>query len=614
MSNNLNGGQIKMQNSETASTSILVVDDETSLRNTFRIFLERAGYNTVLAVGSFDEAVAAISSTIFDLIVTDIVLGRHSGIDLLKKVRELGIACPVVIVTGYPHVDTASEAVRLGAFDYIPKPVEKETLLKAARLAIAQYRLEQGKQEAEQARERYRYLLEIIFKSASDSIISVDRDQNILQMNLAATRFFQKTHPDLRKGSKLGNMCPNRDLCQITDNITKVMTTGIEIKDHRVECILESPCKLLSICISPLDDGAGTTIGAVLVFRDMSWKMKPRIQGRTQFHKMIGASAVMQNIYMMIENIGKVDTSILITGASGTGKELAVHALHQESKRRDQPLVMIDCTAIPENLLESELFGHKKGSFTGADENRGGRILQADGGTLFLDEIGNISMSVQLRLLRFLQEKTFYPVGSDKAIQVDVRVLAATNVPLKEKVIQGSFREDLYFRLRIIDIHLPLLREREGDIVLLANHFLRHFTEKLRKRFTGISEQALALLRQYSWPGNVRELEHVIERACVLSQGTTIFTENLPTEIVHQSHKIESQARPFMVEDRKADSALANNSSLTEEKQRVKEQIVESLKKAGGNKAKAARMLKIDRSTLYRKMRELHIDIDLFDS
>ncbi len=603
-----------MPNSETASTSILVVDDETSLRNTFRIFLERAGYETVLAVGSFDEAVAAILSKIFDLIVTDIVLGSHSGIDLLKKVRELGITCPVVIVTGYPHVDTASEAVRLGAFDYIPKPVEKETLLKAARLAIAQYRLEQGKQQAERARERYRYFLEIIFKSVSDSIVSVDSDHNILQMNLAATRFFQKTQPELQEGSKLGDMCPNRDLCQISDNITKVLKTGLEIKDHRVECILESPCKLLSICISPLDDGAGTIIGAVLVFRDMSWKMKPRIQGRTQFHKMIGASAVMQNIYMMIENIGKVDTSVLITGASGTGKELAVHALHQESERRDQPLVMIDCTAIPENLLESELFGHKKGSFTGADENRGGRILQAEGGTLFLDEIGNISMSVQLRLLRFLQEKTFYPVGSDKAIQVDVRVIAATNVPLKEKVVQGSFREDLYFRLRIIDIHLPLLREREGDIVLLANHFLTHFTEKLGKKFTGISEQALALLCQYSWPGNVRELEHVIERACVLSQGTTIFTENLPNEIIHQIHDIESQVRPFMAENRKAEDIPVKNSSLTEQKQREKEQIVESLKKAGGNKAKAARMLKIDRSTLYRKMREFHIDIDLFDS
>lgn len=603
-----------MPYSETASTSILVVDDETSLRNTFRIFLERAGYETVLAVGSFDEAVAAISSRIFDLIVTDIVLGSHSGIDLLKKVRDLGIACPVVIVTGYPHVDTASEAVRLGAFDYIPKPVEKETLLKAARLAIAQYRLEQGKQEAEQAKERYRYLLEIIFKSVSDSIISVDKDHNILKMNLAATRFFQKTHPDLQEGSKLGDMCPNRDICQITDNITKVMKTGIEMKDHRVECILDGPCKLLSICISSLENNGGTPIGAVLVFRDMSWKMQPRIQGRIQFHKMIGASAVMQNIYMMIENIGKVDTSLLITGASGTGKELAVHALHKESKRHDQPLVMIDCTAIPENLLESELFGHKKGSFTGADENRGGRILQADGGTLFLDEIGNISMAVQLRLLRFLQEKTFYPVGSDKEIQVDVRVIAATNVSLKEKVTEGSFREDLYFRLRIIDIHLPLLREREGDISLLANHFLQHFTEKLGKNFTGISEQAMALLCQYSWPGNVRELEHVIERACILSQGTTIFTENLPSEIVHQSHNFRFQTEPFMIEDRRADSALAKNSSLTEQNQRTTEQIVEALKKAGGNKAKAARMMKIDRSTLYRKMHELHIDMDLFDS
>ncbi len=602
-----------MEHSETVSTSILVVDDEASLRNTFRIFLERAGYETVVAVGSFDEAIAAISSTVFDLIITDIVLGSHSGIDLLKKIREFGIECPVVIVTGYPHVDTASDAVRLGAFDYIPKPVEKETLLKTARLAITQYRLKQEKQEAEQTREQYRYFLETIFKSVSDSIISVDRDHNILKMNLAATHFFQKTQPDLKEGSKLGDMCPNSAMCQITDNITKVMKSGIEMKDHRVECILEGPCTLLSICISPLDDGTGTPMGAVLVFRDMSWKMQPLVQGRTQFHKMIGASAVMQNIYMMIENIGKVDTSVLITGASGTGKELAVHALHQESERRNRPLVMIDCTAIPENLLESELFGHKKGSFTGADENRGGRILQAEGGTLFLDEIGNISMTVQLRLLRFLQEKTFYPVGSDKAVQVDVRVVAATNVDLKAKVAEGSFREDLYFRLRIIDIHLPPLREREGDIVLLTNHFLHHFTEKLGKNFTGISKQALALLGQYSWPGNIRELEHVMERTCVLSHGTTISTENLPEEIVHQFHNIPARPLPPMAEDKVVDSVLARNSALTEQERETTEKILESLKKAGGNKAKAARMLKIDRSTLYRKMRELHIDMDMFD-
>jgi len=276
--------------------------------------------------------------------------------------------------------------------------------------------------------------------------------------------------------------------------------------------------------------------------------------------------------------------------------------------------VMIDCTAIPENLLESELFGHKKGSFTGADENRGGRIIQAEGGTLFLDEIGNISMTVQLRLLRFLQEKTFYPVGSDKAIQVDVRVVAATNVDLKEKVRSGDFREDLYFRLRIIDIHLPPLREREGDIVLLTHHFLHHFTQEIGKDFTGISEQALSLLCQYNWPGNVRELEHVIERACVLCQGTTISSENLPEEIVHQSQQhVHSQTPVPPVKQEVTESTHVRQYTLSEKEQQTTEKIIEALRKAGGNKAKAARILKIDRTTLYRKMRELHIDISMFD-
>jgi len=602
-----------MKSSETQATSILVVDDEASLRNTFRIFLERAGYETVMAVGSFDDALTAVSSRIFDLIITDIVLESRSGIDLLKEFRQLGITCPVVIVTGYPHVDTASEAVRLGAFDYLPKPVEKESLLKTARLAIRQYRLEQEKKEAEQAREQYRCFLETIFKSVSDSIISVDKNLNILKMNQAAISFFGEMRPGMNEGDNLEGACINKDLCQLTDNVKDVLKTGIEIKDHRVECLQDGPCKVMSICISPLDDGSGNPMGAVLVFRDMSRKIQSDAQVRTQFHKMIGGSAVMQNLYMMIENIGKVDTSVLITGASGTGKELAVHALHQESQRSTKPLVMIDCTAIPENLLESELFGHRKGSFTGADENRGGRILQAEGGTLFLDEIGNISMTVQLRLLRFLQEKTFYPVGSDKAIQVDVRVVAATNVNLKEKVGTGEFREDLYFRLRIIDIHLPPLREREGDIVLLTDHFLHHFADQIGKDFTGISEQALSLLCQYNWPGNVRELEHVIERACVLCQGATISSENLPEEIVHQSHKPHSIKAVVPLGRELPASDSVRQYTLTEKEQHTTNNIIEALRKAGGNKAKAARILKIDRTTLYRKIRELHISIDMFD-
>ncbi|GAB6191339.1 sigma-54 dependent transcriptional regulator [Desulfocastanea catecholica] len=601
-----------MTDTAAQKTSILIVDDETSLRNTFSIFLKRAGYETVIAVGSFEEAVKAVSSRMFDLIISDIVLESHSGIELLKRFRELGVTCPVVMVTGYPQVETASEAVRLGAFDYLPKPVEKEALLKTARLAIRQYHLEQDKKEAELARERYRRFLETLFKSVSDSIISVDNDLNILKMNHAAGVLLEKLHPEMGEGKNLGEICQQVELGQLTDNIKKVLKSGRELIDHRVEFPLADRRKIVSICISPLDNGTGDPVGAVLVLRDMSHKIPQPLQGRSHFHKMLGASAAMQNVYLLLENIGRVDTSVLITGESGTGKELAVHALHQESPRHDRPLVMVDCTAMTDSLLESELFGHKKGSFTGADENRMGRILQADGGTLFLDEIGDISMTMQLRLLRFLQEKTFYPVGSDKELHVDVRVVAATNVNLKEKVKNGSFREDLYFRLLIIDIHLPPLREREGDIPLLTNHFIGRFAKKLNKNITGISEQAMALLSRYAWPGNVRQLEHTIERACILCQGTTISSEQLPEELVGRNTVDQS---PLLPEPAKTDETALTEISrlaLSKEEEQVTEKILAALKTAGGNKAKAARILNIDRSTLYRKMRELHIDTDIF--
>lgn len=601
-----------MTDAAAQQTAILIVDDENSLRNTFSIFLKRAGYETVIAVGSFEEAVKAISSRMFDLIISDIVLESHSGIELLKRFRELGVTCPVVMVTGYPQVETASEAVRLGAFDYLPKPVEKEALLKTARLAIRQYRLEQEKREAELARERYRRFLETLFKSVSDSIISVDNDLNILKMNHAAGVLLEKFHPDIGEGKNLVTICQQEELGRLVDKIKKVLKTGVELIDHRVEFPLADTRKMVSICISPLDNGTGDPVGAVLVLRDMSHKVQKTVQGRTRFHKMLGASAAMQNVYLLLENIGRVDTSVLITGESGTGKELAVHALHQESTRHDRPLVMVDCTAMTDSLLESELFGHKKGSFTGAGENRMGRILQADGGTLFLDEIGDISMTMQLRLLRFLQERTFYPVGSDKELRVDVRVVAATNVDLKEKVKSGSFREDLYFRLLIIDIHLPPLRDRQGDIVLLANHFIGRFAKKLKKNITGISEQAMALLCAYAWPGNVRQLEHTIERACILCQGTTISSEQLPEELVGRSAEVQSPLLPEPAKTEESSLAELHRLTLSKEDEQVTEKILTALKTAGGNKAKAARLLNIDRSTLYRKMKELHIDADIF--
>jgi DNA-binding NtrC family response regulator len=604
-----------MKPTEFEENAILIVDDEISLRNTFRIFLQRAGYTTVIAVGTFAEAVKAVSVRMFDLIICDIVLESQSGIDLLKRFRKLGVNCPVVIITGYPHVETASEAVRLGAFDYLAKPVEKEALLKIARLAIQQYHLEQGKKAAELAREQYRHFLETIFKSVADSIISVDPAMNIMKVNHAASLLFQQMHIELVENGNFADLLKNsKGLCQLADDVVQVMRTGSELTDHRLECFLGETSKILSVCISPLDNGTGTPAGAVLVLRDMTIKEQNQTSQRTYFHRMIGASPAMQNVYVLLEKIGRVDTSVLITGASGTGKELAVHALHQISPRRNQPLVMVDCTAIQDNLLESELFGHKKGSFTGAEENRMGRILQAEGGTLFLDEIGDISNIMQLRLLRFLQEKTFYQVGSDKEIQVDVRVIAATNVDLREKVKNGSFREDLYFRLLIIDIHLPPLRDREGDIALLTNHFINRFAQKMNKSITGISEQALELLCRYDWPGNVRQLEHSIERACILCQDATISREHLPEEILKTSQADQPDILPVARWSNEPQWSKAQQNNLTEQEQQTTEGIISALKKAGGNKAKAARILKVDRSTLYRKMRELHIDMDIFTS
>ena len=600
-----------MNETATTEAAILIVDDEISLRNTFSIFLKRAGYTTVIAVGSFAEAVKAVSARMFDLIICDIVLESHSGLELCKRFRQLGVTCPVVIVTGYPEIETASEAVRLGAFDYLPKPVEKEALLKTTRLAIRQYRLEQGKREAELARERYRFFLETLFRSVSDSIISVDHTLRILKMNHAAGVLFAGMQ--LHEGDNLQSGSKKEVLAQLSEDVARVLQTGTEMTDHRVELFVGEVCRVLSICISPLDNGMGEQAGAVLVIRDMTPKKQIPGQKRSRFHKLLGSSPAMQKVYLLIENIGRVDTSVLITGASGTGKELAVHALHQESPRHKQPLVMVDCTAMTDTLLESELFGHKKGAFTGAEENRMGRILQADGGTLFLDEIGDISMTMQLRLLRFLQEKTFYPVGSDKELRVDVRVVAATNVNLQEKVKAGSFREDLYFRLLIIDIHLPLLREREGDIALLSEYFIGRFAQKLQKKITGISEQALMQLCRYAWPGNVRQLEHALERACILCQGTTISSAELPQELVAENNADETPGNAVAGDSNEREPERLDSFVVkTEEQETTRQKIVAALKKAGGNKAKASRILNIDRSTLYRKMRELHIDATLF--
>ena len=596
-----------MNNSE-AETAILVVDDEESLRSTFQFFLQNEGYSPVITASTYEEALAELNDRHFDLIISDIVLGGSTGIDLLRRVRELGRTCPVVMITGYPTVETASEAVRLGAFDYIPKPVEKQTLLKTARLALRQHQLEQGQRRAEQERERYRTFLETVFKSVADGIVTVNPDLAVMEMNPAARLLFGSLDPGLLEQGSLVGLCGRDEFAPLKQDLLQALKSGGEISARNFECQgAGRRKKVLSVSTAPLKDGAGGVAGAVMVVRDQTPVETGTVGRRRSFHRFLGASDAMQAVYTMIENVGRVDLTVLITGESGTGKELAAEALHLESHRRNRPLVKVDCTAIPESLLESELFGHRKGSFTGADRDRMGRILQADGGTLFLDEIGDISPLMQLRLLRFLQESTFYPVGQDTPLQVDVRVITATNVDLKEKVRSGAFREDLYFRLRVIDIILPPLRERGDDILLLADHFIARIAPKVGKTIGGLSDQARQLLLQHRWPGNVRELEHVIERACVLCPGPTISTDHLPLDLTSLPRSAEQPAfadrgptPPVFAQP--APVAPATTLSRAD-------RIVAALRTAGGNKAKAARLLGIDRTTLYRKIKELRLDL-----
>ncbi|OQX20681.1 MAG: sigma-54-dependent Fis family transcriptional regulator [Desulfobulbaceae bacterium A2] len=584
---------------DPVQASILIVDDEESLRLTFQMFLQREGYGTVLSAETYDQALALIGSRRFDLVISDIIMAGSSGIDLLRRIRELGYECPVVMVTGYPNVESAAEAVRLGAFDYLAKPVKKSDLLRTARMALQQYFASQESKQLQRENERYRQYLETVFRSVRDMIICIDPDGRIAQMNERAQDWLSACVSGICPGGHIGELPTWLD--PLRRDVQLVLDSGEEVSEHRLELHhTDGSSPVLRLSVAPLRLAAqAELLGVVAVFRDIGSVDEGNVSGkRSTFHRLRGFSPVMQTLYTLIENVGPAEVTVLITGESGTGKELVAEALHGESHRRDMPFIKFDCTAIPENLMESELFGHKKGSFTGADRNRQGRILQADGGTLFLDEIGDISPMMQLRLLRFLQEKTFYPVGEDNPVTVNVRVLAATNADLRARVRAGLFREDLYYRLRVVDIAVPPLRERGADLALLAQMFIERFSSRLGKLISGLSDQALAMLQAYSWPGNVREFEHVMERACVLCGAEAITVSDLPEEIRNEEPATQLPQ----------DTNSLNQGIAGLEKEGEEERIRRVLQQTDGNKAKAARLLGMDRSTLYRKMKALNLE------
>lgn len=326
--------------------------------------------------------------------------------------------------------------------------------------------------------------------------------------------------------------------------------------------------------------------------------LRQQLQKKFGLESIIGESAAMKEVFETVQQVAPTKATVLILGESGTGKELIAKAIHHLSPRRRAPMVTVHCAALPATLLESELFGHERGAFTGAHERRIGRFEQADGGTLFLDEIGEIDATVQVKLLRFLGERTFERVGSNKTLTADVRLLAATNKPLAELVAQGKFREDLYFRLRVVEITLPPLRARREDIPLLAHAFMREFAQENAKPVKEITPEAMDALMNYSWPGNVRELRTAMERAVVLCRGERITVRDLPAEVRQQT------APALAASASKAVLPVADLSVKEAEKQL----IIRALEECGGNRTEAAKRLGISRRTLHRKLHVYHLE------
>lgn len=427
-----------------------------------------------------------------------------------------------------------------------------------------------------------------ILDSINEGVFTVDGDWRVTSFNRAAERI-----TGVRRSDAAGRACCDvfrASICERACALKRTLSNGKPVVNATASIISASGERIpIRISTALLKDAGGMVVGGVETFQDLREveRLQKELEARFTFEDIVGRSPAMRRLFATLPDIASSRSTVLIEGASGTGKELFARAIHNLSPRKKKPFVAVNCAALPDTLLESELFGHKAGAFTDARRDKPGRFALAHGGTIFLDEIGDVSPAMQVRLLRVLQERIIEPLGASEPVKIDVRVISATNKHLSELVQAGIFREDLFYRIRVIRVTLPGLRERREDIPLLVDHVIAKFNRLEGKSISGVSDEVMARLMEHDYPGNVRELENIIEQAFVLCHGGRIELKHLPQEL-----------RP---------AVLLNLSSSRTLEAMERQLITETLERHKGNRTRAARDLGIDPSTLYRKIRVLDL-------
>ncbi|MBF0416527.1 MAG: sigma 54-interacting transcriptional regulator [Magnetococcales bacterium] len=559
--------------------TILIIDDEAALRQVLARHLGGAGHKVWTAT-DIPEGVALLQQHPCELVYCDIRLPGESGLSLLQKGNLAGEPL-IIMMTGYPTLESAREALRQGAFDYLVKPIIADTLVRSASLALHAKALQDDRQ-------RLALHLETVFDSVDNALITTSPELKLVAANrMAAALCGIQRHHAGQSLQSLVSGCSGQ--CQVI--LRDALGQGKSMTGTRVRCgkqTLAETGQVVNVTATPMWSANGQLLGGVMAVHDESAlaHLEEMLDHRRGFQELIGQSQSMQAVYRLIGSLADLDTTVLITGESGTGKELVAEAIHRQGQRCRYPLVRVNCAALSEPLLESELFGHVRGAFTGAVRDRRGRFQEADRGTLLLDEIGDISPAMQLRLLRVLQDKKVERVGDNRSFAVDVRILAATNQDLRLKVADGTFRQDLYYRLKVVELELPPLRARPDDLPMLIDHFVSRFNAKFDRQVTGLTTEAISALLDHSWPGNIRELEHAMEHAFVLCKGPIIQIEHLPREL----RISDPVGRPMDVSPHSE-----------------RESILAALSANNWRREQAARYLGMSRTTLFRKMRHLGI-------